>query len=227
MLHWNSNSILHKKSELEYFLETHKIDIAAVSETKLAPRRKLQFRGYSIHRMDRNQHGGGVIMLVKHGIFHDQININGITNLETVSIMVHSALGSRIQIVSGYNPLNREIKITDLDAIFGKNHPVILAGDLNSKYTAWSCDTPNKNGNTLLQYCMDRALSIRAPTLPTHFPTKGSPSVLDSAIAKGCTLTDPHSLPQMNSDHNPVVFKIRWAPVVEKQRRDFYYNAAN
>jgi hypothetical protein len=176
--------------------------------------------------MDRNQHGGGVIMLVINGILHDRINITGITHMETVYIMVHSAQGRRIQIVSGYNPPNREIKDTDLNETFGNNHHVILAGDLNSKHMAWNCDNTNKNENTLLQYCMDRALTIRAPTLPTHFPTRGSPSVLDIAVVKVCTLTDPYSLPQM-TDHNPVVFKIRWATVVETPRRVFDFAATN
>ncbi|ESN96731.1 hypothetical protein HELRODRAFT_189348 [Helobdella robusta] len=53
-LQWNSNGIKNKKDELQQHLETHKIHIAALQETKLTFRSKEpEFDGYSLYRKDR------------------------------------------------------------------------------------------------------------------------------------------------------------------------------
>jgi exonuclease III len=122
MLQWNSNSISHKKYELEHFLTINQIDIAAVSETKLSPRRKLQFPEYSIYRQDRNQQGGGVLLLVKNGLHHDSIHITGITALEQVAVMIHSPPDRRILIVSGYNPQTRRLVKRSLKLSLATTH---------------------------------------------------------------------------------------------------------
>jgi exonuclease III len=64
ILEWNANSVYKKKAELEIFLQTNSIDIAAICETKLLPKYKFNIPGYKAYRSDRNQFRGGVMLLV-------------------------------------------------------------------------------------------------------------------------------------------------------------------
>jgi hypothetical protein len=136
-----------------------------------------------------------VLLLVKQGIQHDRIIVAGITALEHVEIMVHSPPNRKLLIVSGYNPPHKELVKEELEAIFGTTTPTVLLGDLNSKHTVWNNRLTNKRGKLLLQFCLNRNISIKAPAEPTHFPTIGQPSVIDAVLAKGCALTDLISIP--------------------------------
>ena len=69
---WNANSVSTKKAELDLFLHVNKIDIAAISETKLSPNRRFTIPGYTTIRSDRNQFGGGVMLIINSKICHDQ-----------------------------------------------------------------------------------------------------------------------------------------------------------
>ena len=148
MMQWNANSILQRKYELEHFLKTNRINIAAICETKLSPRRKLTVPGYSIYRQDRNHHGGGVLLLIHKDLQHDSIHLIGTTDMEQVSVILHSPPDKRILIVSGYNPPNRALCDKDLEPIFATNIPAILLGDLNSKHIAWNCESNDKMGKS-------------------------------------------------------------------------------
>ena len=53
-MQWNANSILQKKPELLHFLTVNKIDVAAISETKLHPNREFTAPGYKIYRIEIN-----------------------------------------------------------------------------------------------------------------------------------------------------------------------------
>lgn len=66
ILNWNANSISSHSIELLYFLNTHNVDVACISETKLTPSKKLFFQNYKIFRSDCNSHGGGVAIIVKN-----------------------------------------------------------------------------------------------------------------------------------------------------------------
>jgi exonuclease III len=155
MVQWNANSIVQRKHELEDFLTSNRIDVAAICETKLTPRRKLKIPGYSIYRQDRNAHGGGVLILVHNEIQHDNIQLAGNMDMEQVAFIIHSPPDKRLLIVSGYNPPNRKLRIQDLNTIFDPTLPVVLLGDLNSKNIAWYCETTNTNGRILMDYCSD------------------------------------------------------------------------
>jgi hypothetical protein len=226
-MQWNANSVTLRKYELMQFLQANRIDIAAICETKLSPRRKFTVQGYSIYRTDRNHHGGGVLLLLRNEIQHDSIHINSTSEMEMVSVIVHSTQQQRILIVAGYNPPNHTLSAPDLDPIFAQNIPTIVLGDFNSKHVAWNCTHTDRNGRFLLEYCTDHYVSIHAPLYPTHFPARGQPSVLDIALVKGCPLSSPQSLPILSSDHNPVVFKLRGTPTMTSQRLLYDYDSAN
>jgi hypothetical protein len=87
------------------FLTINNIDVAAVCKTKLNPKRKFSAPGYNIYPIDRNQHGGGVMLLVKHCVRHDHFILPVTSALVTVAVYIHLPQRQRILLISGYNPL--------------------------------------------------------------------------------------------------------------------------
>ena len=51
---------------------------------------------------------------------------------------------------------------------------------------------------------------INYPDEPTyyHIQNENRPSILDLVVTKNCTVTKPNSLFELNSNHNPVSFKL-------------------
>lgn len=74
-LAWNTNSVATKKAELELLLRANNIDVVAISKTKLLPKYKISVPGYKGYRSDRNQFGGGVLLLVNANLRHDAVTL--------------------------------------------------------------------------------------------------------------------------------------------------------
>jgi exonuclease III len=191
---WNANSVTSKKRELEFFLYTNKIDIAAISETKMSTKNRFSINGYSVYRQDRNKFGGGVMLLINNQIQHDQFYVTNTEQLETVAAVIHLQHNEQLLIVSTYLPPSTPVVRTDLDKISSSTHTVLVR-DLNSKHTAWNCSSVDSNGKKLLNYCIKNNLSIHYPDQPTHYPHNSAPSVLDIAITKLCSVSKPTAPP--------------------------------
>ena len=84
-----------------------------------------------------------------------------------------------------------------------------------------------QNGKTLLTYCIGNNLSIHYPDQPTHFPYNSTPSVLDIALTKHCSVSKPLAAPVLSSDHNPIVFKLHLRPILSTTRTMYDYKHAN
>jgi len=104
---------------------------------------------------------------------------------------------------------------------------VVLSGYLNCKHVSWNNASINKNGSTLLSYCLNKAITINYPNQPTHFPHNSYSSVLDIALSQPCTTTKPQSVPALSSDHNPIVFKVHLHPDFSATRILYDYRHAN
>jgi exonuclease III len=110
---WNANSITSKRHELECFLQANKIDIAAISETKLLPKYR-----YSVYWQDRNQLGGVVLLLVNNNIQHDQYLLPTPERLESIAASIHLHNNKQLLFVSTYLPPASSISSTDLANMF-------------------------------------------------------------------------------------------------------------
>ena len=67
ILYFNSRSLLPKLDELRLLCNLHHPDCICVVETWLDPEifeTEIEIQGYNIIRLDRNRHGGGVIVYV-------------------------------------------------------------------------------------------------------------------------------------------------------------------
>lgn len=147
--------------------------------------------------------------------------------METVAVVVRDTQQRKLCIISGYTPPSTTLRKTDLTTIFENKIPKVLLGDLNAKHTAWRCSRNNRAGNVLLDFCINHGVNIYAPDHATYVNTRGQENVLDLALGYDCYLSQPHSVPCMSSDHNPVVCKIRFTPQAKEKRYHFDYGKAN
>jgi exonuclease III len=143
MMQWNTNSIQLRKHELEHFLHSDRIDIAALCETKLTPQKRFTLPGYVIYRHDRNQHGGGVCLPVSRDIQHDGFDLPCTSRLETIAVVVNTNQCPNLLVISGYNPPTNIMRRTDLREMFSPSMPTVLMGDFNGKQKAWNCKSNN------------------------------------------------------------------------------------
>ena len=111
--------------------------------------------------------------------------------------------------------------------MFVNQEPIILLGDLNCKHPAWNCDSENRNGRILLDFCFDQSITINSAEHPTYVHPNGSTSVLDIALTRGCRLSSIQAFADMSSDHNPVVSKLRVRPILTKTDFIWDYSQAN
>jgi hypothetical protein len=183
--------------------------------------------GFKLYRSDRNQFGGAVILLVKNNLRQDSFSLSPLSGLEATAICLQLQTHSQLLFVSAYIPPAVAIAPTDLDAIFSLHDAVVLAGDFNCKHVSWNNSSANKNGSTLLSYCLNKAITINYPNQPTHFPYISYSSVLDIALSQRCTTSKFQSVPALSSDHKSIVFKVYLHPDFSPPRILYDYKHTN
>ena len=80
-----------RKLELEPFLNQHGVDICLLSETFLNHGQAFRLANYVCHRTDRSTAWGDTAILVRRGIVHHSVPIQGLTSLEATAIQVTMA----------------------------------------------------------------------------------------------------------------------------------------
>jgi len=150
------------------------------------------------------------MFLVNNQLCHDSFPIPPLSGLEATAICLQLQNHRQQLFVSAYLPAATAIAPSDLDAIFSLHNTIVLAGDLICKRVSWNNASVNRNGSTLLSYCLNKDITTRInyPNQPTHFPYNSYPSDLDIALSQRCTTSKPRSVPALSSDHNPLVFKV-------------------
>ena len=92
ILQWNADGLNPKIAELREFVDSNKIDIAMIQETKLTANKTTpKLYGYSAVRADRPDSefpGGGLLLYIKHNIAFRKIGHakNGLVEAQSVSI---------------------------------------------------------------------------------------------------------------------------------------------
>ena len=163
------------------------------------------------------------MLLINSNIQHDQFVLPTMDRLEAVAACIYLHNNEQLLFVSTYLPPATPVIRTDMDKIFSAFTAVVLVGDLNSKHVAWNCSSIDSIGKALLTYCTDNKLSIHYPDQPTHFPHNSTPSVLDIALTKLCSVSKPLATPILSSDHNSIVFKLQLLPVLSTLRMVYDY----
>lgn len=178
---FNANGIDKQKLEMAAFAEHHNLDAILLNEIHLRAGNRLKMANYATYRNDRQKGPGGrTAILVKRNIPHYRIPTPTLTNLEATIINLQLPNNKQIILVAVYNPPDRRILESDLDEIFDRINPTIVAGDLNAKHQLWNSRIGNQNGKILKRYTDRHRLGVSGPITHTHFPHNGNRSdVLD------------------------------------------------
>jgi hypothetical protein len=81
------------------------------------------------------------MLLIRNTIRHDGINLQPLTTVEAVAVVVRSTQHNDLRIISGYVPPTTPLSEAELEAIFTHMTPTVLFGDLNAKHAAWNCSS--------------------------------------------------------------------------------------
>ncbi|GFR10752.1 RNA-directed DNA polymerase from mobile element jockey [Trichonephila clavata] len=146
--------------------------------------------------------------MIKRSIPHHEIKINN-PSFETSAIKIERPNNNTITVISAYRPPRKPLLPQDLHQLFRNQNYVLIAGDLNAKHVSWSPNTQqNVAGHVIRRFCDSTGFPLSAPLEPTHFHKSLNNTVIDMAISKGMTITEVSSIPELSSDHNPVLFEV-------------------
>ena len=85
----NINSYRNKYEHIVELLQRNIIDILFISETKLDssfPDALFNVEYFTLHRSDRNQHGGGVLVYVRADLAEDRVKQTEFKDLESIAV---------------------------------------------------------------------------------------------------------------------------------------------
>ena len=228
---WNANGLLNQRNEFIHFLQIHDIDVAAITETHLIPSKTIKIPRYRCYRYDRPTHyaAGGVAIIIKRHISHWYHSLPNISSMEVISVQCQ-LLHETITVISAYKPPNITFDRNEFLSLFNTSTPVILFGDLNAKNTAWGCRTLNPAGRVLYSLLSPNHLSISSPATPTYYSYNPNvlPDILDIAIHSHLPFQlFPTVLPELNSDHCPVIFTTSLNIFTDQTPQKLNYKATN
>lgn len=176
-----------------------------INETKTTEKDKYKIQNYHIIRNDRTAHGGGVAIFIHQKIPFIKIT-TPLTSIEILSIK----LSDNTVLIAAYNNPRNNFTNTYLAKLFSVGNKIFLVGDLNARHREWKNHRNNTNGNTLLTFSQHNNLNIVNTETHTHYPESGAiPTYIDLIVNKNTQcLSNPISLAQLTSHHNPVLFSI-------------------
>lgn len=150
-LFWNAQSITNKSklAQLDYILQSERIDILLLVETFLKPPHSFKLNNFIVYRNDRLTHPhGGVAIAVRDGISHKirmPFNTSSIENI-TIEVLINNIPTC---ITAAYSPKYSIHFANDIQALTSLNTQFLLFGDFNAKHTSWNCKNNNRAGNSL------------------------------------------------------------------------------
>lgn len=217
---WNSQGLAGKIRELREFSDRHKPDIICVQETKLHKNNSAYIPNYFVYRNDRimapnvpfTKHGTAIF--IKSSIPHSRIDTPNLNFVEATIVNIHPLSQPNLTIASIYVKNNPYRFLTDeleiIHDLAGPNH--LLCGDFNARHIFWDPNNgiTNYAGTLVYRFAQQFDYMICSSSTPTHF-WHNSQTIIDFALLKGTQYGSNltiDSVPDLNSDHNPVILEI-------------------
>ena len=221
---WSANGFSSHRSELQTFLDMHKIDVALISETHFTSRTFFRLPRYTVFHSihpDDTAHGGAAIIIRSSLRPHEHLRLQ---TPELQSIVVHLVALPRPLTVSAVycSPRHAPSSATYSDFFRSLGPRILVGGDWNAKHTVWGARLMKPKGRTLLsaiRECHDTYFSTGEPN---YSPTDHHrlPDLLDFFVARGiaanyvrvetcssCHQTTRRSLPPSEPISSPM-----WSP---------------
>ena len=204
ILYFNARSIVPKYDELCVVVEANNPDIVCIVETWLSSdilESEVALPGYQVHRLDRNRHGGGILVYVR-----DNFVVNLLPspdNLELLTLSVCNGI-NKVCISLFYRPPNSPCEVFEnlflyLQSLHTSQFSnYILLGDFNVNFCNTNHPLYSKLYNIFSSFGLTQVVSE-----PTHICSSGSTSMIDliamssPSLLQSCVTVPPLS----NSDH--------------------------
>ena len=223
---------------MKNYLHTKKPDIVFLNEIKVGTHSCgffMDFLGYDCEVKPRNQYGGGVAVLVRHGLKYIRDNTFDKFELELVAIKLN-LFGTDLSIVTLYNPPSSNLSTDFFDELLKKS-AFLLGGDLNSKHEEFGCKTNNSNGiflNELIERSDIHKINDDSPTFHLFRPEGEYTEILDLFLCSHDLLEKVERFQvdydyDMTSDHFPIEVSFSMSYCVNNplNKSKFNYNLAN
>ncbi|CAF1091926.1 unnamed protein product, partial [Brachionus calyciflorus] len=219
IMHLNINSILNNLFEVDQLLNMRKFDIMCFSECKLdefIPNSFYNNKYYSKVRLDRNRHGGGLIVFIKNSIKKNRIFLHNELELIYFQLTVNS---QKLNFLYCYrapslNECKYLDKLEDFIHSLNLNDPLFIFGDLNMNCL-------NENNLNIKQFIQNNEL-VNFVISPTRMCSKlfkksneikNSKTLIDIFLHNGNLVDEAIPIECPFSDHCFVVAKL----TIEKQ----------
>ncbi|GBO20729.1 RNA-directed DNA polymerase from mobile element jockey [Araneus ventricosus] len=183
-----------------------------LQETKLRPQGKFFLANYSIYysyRENQNQFqpSGGTAIAIKNNIPHYHLIPPTLHYVEATVVVINLKNCEPVNLVSMYVPPSAELGMFtfDIENLIQLGTYQIICGDFNAHHTTWNCSSISPRGITLRNFVDQVGLEILHPDSPTRYGSY-SASTIDLTLIKNFLFPyEIHSIPEMSSDHNPVM----------------------
>ena len=181
VMYFNARSLLPKLDFLRALCVIHSPDCICIVESWLNSdilNNELYIDGYTVVRLDRNRHGGGVLFFIK-SVYSYNIIYNGSPDLELLIVSICTGLAP-LTLALFYRPPSSSTVVLDnlLTVLFTHINPLslsnfILLGDFNVNYFNHSHPLFTK-----LLFVSSSLSLTQVVTVPTHY-TSNSSSLID------------------------------------------------
>ena len=216
ILYFNARSILPKLDDLRIEVAAQNPSIVCIVETWLSEDildQEISIENYDVVRLDRNRHGGGVLMYI-HTSLTWEILLRGQNNLEFLSLSIRLSSSVYKHCVSVlYRPPSSPVSFFDnLCTTLQHLSPhfftsFVLVGDFNINFCNKDHPYFCKLCNILQNFSLSQV--VLSPTLTN---SNGHASLIDLALVSSKTqLLDCSVIPPLaNADHNGLELSLKW-----------------
>lgn len=236
IMFWNARGVRGKFNELIDLMLRDEVDIACINESFLDDNVVLPSAcGYNIVRLDKSNHSGGLLFIIKNTINFSVIDYDQTQLFEVGAVKINSSTPFIIYLVYCPGGSADQVLITnhfknELKDMSRNSLPFFILGDFNAKHRSWNCVRNNKSGRLLFEFINNNPLFLNYPDTHSYNPTstRMSPSTIDLMVTDGRIPSSPlHTIEELTSDHYPILFEIncRKGPVIKKTIYD--YSRAN
>jgi Reverse transcriptase (RNA-dependent DNA polymerase) len=208
----NARSVKNKIDELRTLAGIYDPGVIVVVETWLSDEivpGELALSGYSMHRRDRNKHGGGVLIACKKQLNASTVWVDDAFELMCVKT---KGIGGLTYIIGGYRtgPGGAEFmdRVEERVGSLGLNKRVLIAGDLNFPDASWK---PSSVGTGAVQTHINRVLSMgfeQAVSKGTRQKADGENNLLDIVLVRPMDIIIRSEVLEGISDHKTVLVEI-------------------
>lgn len=214
IMFWNSRGLRNKFTELTDYIQLESLDIIGISETFLDDNISLaHISNYEIVRVDKSNHSGGLLLIIKDSITYSIIDLPSTQLFECMAIKISSPRPFIIILVychGSTSDVNSNF-YSELLSLCNQRLPVFIMGDFNAKHRAWNCSRSNRAGTILRDFIDRTRYYLSYPLDPTYNPISNrmTPSTIDLLVTDGGILSsDLEVVQKFTSDHYPVRFDI-------------------